>query len=258
MMKRWTLEPITRTPAARYTVAGALVGVTLVLLTLLPVTYKDWADTFRPAALHWPTPYFQPGLIFNPPWLFPALYPIALLPERLGAGLLMLLSLAVLGVYLGSPKKFLVVVFSAPMITLFTLGQIDVLMLLGLMIPGGLGLPILLVKPQGVFLAALRRINRRSVAVTAAVVVLSVAGWGFWWQKIIGYDPNAVHNNNVSIFPYGVLAGIVLLYYGLKRNSDAMLCFASLCLTPYFMITSMLPALAALVRETDDRRWWAA
>lgn len=226
--------------------------IVLFLFTFLPVTYKDWIHTLRPAALNWRSPY-QSG-IFNPPWLFLILHPLTLLPPRVGAGLLMFLSMVVVAAYVGSPKKTLVVALSAPMVVLFTLGQVDALVLLGLMIPNGLGLPFLLMKPQGVFLATARRINGRSLIFTLVIILASVMVWGFWWQDIRGTPINAPYN--VSFFPYSVVVGFILLYVGLKRNSDALLCLASLCFSPYFMITSMLPAVAAVILETDDKRWW--
>jgi len=100
----------------------------------------------------------------------------------------------------------------------------------------------------------LRRLTGRSVGVLAVVAGLSMAVWGFWWRNIIGFAPN--QSVNVSLFPYTIILGLPLLYFGLKRRSDAMLCAASLCLAPYFMITSLLPAIAAFIKEVDDWRWW--
>jgi len=242
--------------AASIAAGAALLLVVLVLFAFLPVTYKDWLTVFRPAALRWPAPYYTPGLVFNPPWLFPFLHPLALLPPRWGAGLLMLLSVVVVSLYVRSPLKLGVVVLAAPMSTLFALGQLDAVLLVGLMLPIEWGMPFLLLKPQGFFLLIARRLNRRAVVVAALTLAASVAGWGFWWRHIIGFQPN--QTVNLSLFPYSTLIGLPLLYFGWKRNSEALLCLASLSFAPYFMITSALPAVAALVKETDDRRVWGA
>ncbi len=236
--------------------AGFLMLALWGLFAFLPVTYKDWVDAFRPAALHWQNPYFSPGLIFNPPWLFPFLHPIALLPARFGAGLLMFLSLLVVALYVRSPKKLLVVVIAAPMSTLFTLGQLDALLLVGLMLPGWASVPFLLAKPQGVFLTLLNRTrrNRQTAIAIVAVLLLSMFVWGFWWQNIIGFAPN--QTVNLSLFPYSLIVTLPLLYLGWKNESDGFLALASLSVMPYFMITSALPAIAALVKETDNWRWW--
>jgi hypothetical protein len=195
-------------------------------------------------------------MVFNPPWIFPLLYPIALLPYRAGAGLLVIISVIAVAMYTRSIKKTLIVAASAPMAAFIALGQLDALLLFGLMIPYGMGIPILLAKPQAVFLTVLPRLNRWSMLLTLAVFVLSVFIWGDWWTNIIGNRPNA--KANMSLFPYTIVLGIPLAYLGLKRKSDALLCLGSLCFAPYFMTHSILPAVAAIVRETDDWRWWTA
>jgi hypothetical protein len=58
--------------------------VALLIFAHLPVTYMDWIESFRPAAMEWQAPY-RPG-IYNPPWLYIILHPIAWLEPRLGAG----------------------------------------------------------------------------------------------------------------------------------------------------------------------------
>lgn len=239
--------------------AGLVAGLFLVawyLFAHLPVTYQDWVVAFRPAALHWTDPYYEGWRIFNPPWMFPFLYPVALMPPAVGGGLLMLISVIAVAWYVRSPVKTIFVICSISMMGLMTLGQLDAFLLFGLMLPRGFGIPILLLKPQGVFLTILPRLNRWSVLFTASVVGLSALVWGFWWIHIWGNQPNV--NVNISLFPYSVVPGLILAFYGLKRKSDALLCVASLCIAPYFMAHSMLPAVASLIKETDDWRWWAA
>lgn len=236
---------------------AAAIGLILTVLLLfvnLPVTYHDWIRYLRPAAEEWNTP-FRSG-IFNPPWLFLILHPLTVLTPRLGAGLLMLISTVVVARYVGTPMKTLVVACSAPMVVLFTLGQIDALPVLGLMVPSSAGLPLLLMKPQGVYLTIIPRINRRSVTVMLLVIIVSVLVWGFWWLQIGRHQGLLAAPHNVSLFPYSAVLGLPALYYGLRRDSDALLCLASLCLSPYYMITSGVPAVAAIVRETEDRRLW--
>jgi hypothetical protein len=228
--------------------------LTLFVFTYLPVTYLDWIESFRPAAVDWQAPY-RPG-VYNPPWLYAILHPFTWLDPRLGVGLLMVISVVIVGAYVGTPKKAVVVACSAPLIVMVTLGQIDALVLLGLMIPGEIGLVWLLMKPQGVFLAALRRINFRSATILILVLVSSIIIWGFWWQDLLRIRSLFHSGHNASFFPYTILFGLLPLYLGLKRKSDAMLCLASICISPYFMITSMLPTVAAIVRESDDKRIW--
>jgi hypothetical protein len=246
--------------AGGYIVKGLILSILLLvawfLFTHLPLNYRDWIHTFRPAALHWQDPYFKEAMVFNPPWIFPLLYPLAVLPHPAGVSLMIIISVIAVAMYTGSIKKTLIVAASAPMAAFFALGQLDALLLFGLMIPYGLGIPLLLAKPQGVFLAMLPRLNRWSILLMLLVFGVSVLVWGAWWLNIMGHRPNL--KANMSLFPYTVVLGIPLAFLGLKRKSDALLCVGSLCFAPYFMAQSMLPAVAALVRETDDWRWWSA
>jgi hypothetical protein len=223
----------------------------LFIFTFMPVTYDDWVRFLRPAARRWRRPYVRGA--YNPPWLFLFLHPLAVLPERVGAGVLMVLSLGIVAAYTRTPWKTLLVGVSAPMVSLFTLGQVDTLMLAGLMAPGWVGMPLLMTKPQGVFLSALCRIDARAVVSVALVLMLSVLVWGRWWEHALDGTRVVGSKHDVSPFPFGIPAGILALWFGLRQRSDALLCLASLCFTPYFQMSSTLPAVAASVRETRSR-----
>jgi len=233
------------------------------LFTIMPVTYLDWKQTYRLAALNIQNPYqfsvdptSTSDTVFSPPWIFVLLYPFAILPHPIGAGLLMLVSVILLGAYTKSPKKAVLAAIAAPFPGLVTLGQFDAILLLGLMLPAGYGIPILLAKPQDAFLNIIPRLNRKSILFTGAVFVASVLIWGTWWDNIIG---QAVYQHkNVASFPYGIPFGIVIAYFGFKRKKDGLLALASLFFAPYFMMQSALLAVAALIKESEDWRVWAA
>ncbi len=233
------------------------------LFTIMPVTYLDWKQTYRLAALNLQNPYkfsLDPtstsDTVFSPPWIFVLLYPFAILPHPIGAGLLMLVSVILIGAYTKSPQKAVLVAIAAPFPGLVTLGQFDAILLLGLMLPAGYGIPILLAKPQDAFLNIIPRLNRKSILFTGAVFVASVLIWGAWWNNIIGQTP--YYHKNVAPFPYGIPFGIVIAYFGFKRKKDGLLALASLFFAPYFMMQSALLAVAALIKESEDWRVWAA
>lgn len=234
---------------AIYTVPIVIISLVILLLVFvfLPVTYVDWMRYLRPAALNWRQPYLRG--VYNPPWLFYILRPLALLPPRPGVALLIVLTFVIVCLYVRSPWKAFLVGVSAPMVALITVGQVDGLLVLGLAIPGGLGLPLLLTKPQGVFLAVLRRLNRWSLLVTVVFVTASLLVWGRWWPHLVQGQSVVGSRHNVSLFPYSVPVGVVLLLLGIRQRSDALLCVASLCFAPYFQMASALPAIAAMVKE---------
>lgn len=231
-----------------------LLSITALFL-LLPTNYADWVNHLRPAALAgWQN--VDTIYVYNPPWTLLPLYPLALLPPRLGASLLGALTLAGLAVYLRSPRKLLAVAASAPLVLTIAQGNIDILPVLGLLVPDGRGLPLLLIKPQGVLLAALPRLNRRSLLLTGLVISLSLVIWGPAW--LTPDLPSTWGPVNLSLFPCSIPLALPLVYLGLKRKSDSLLCLASLCIAPYWMIMSGLPAVAACVKESDDWRAWLA
>lgn len=253
---RTTSDRSTLSKIMRLILALLLGIVAWILFAHIPVTYNDWMTYFKPASLNWLSPYDIRG-VYNPPWTFLILYPFAALSAPWGAAGLILISVIGIALYTRSPWKTMAVTTSAPFLLLLVVGQLDGLILYGLMAPYGLGLPIILIKPQGVFMTILRRINRWSLLVITLTVVISVLIWGFWWQNnLLTGIPDRPHN--VSLFPYTIIPGVVVAYLGLKRDSDAFLCLASLCFSPFFQTHSILPTVAAIIRETDDWRYWGA
>jgi hypothetical protein len=233
-----------------------LIACLVVALYYFPVTYGDWWAYFRPAALSLANPYQVRGVL-NPPWTFVLLHPLAVLPGRWGGVGIAFLSIVAVALLLRSPAKLVAVSASAPFIFVMVLGQLDALVLYGLMLPSSLGPLLILAKPQGAVLTVLTRINRRSLLVLGVVLVISMLVWGFWPAQMLrsGLVPDELRN--ASFFPFSLPLVPVLLYFGIKRRSDAFLCWATLCASPFFQMHSVLPAIACTIRETNDWRIWA-
>jgi len=232
-----------------------LLGCLVVALYYFPVTYGDWWDFFRPAALSLPNPYQVKGVL-NPPWTFVLLYPLALLPGRWGGVAIAFLSILAIALYLRSPAKLLAMSASAPFIFVIVLGQLDALVLYGLMLPASLGPLLILIKPQGAFLTVMNRISRHSLIILAGALMISILVWGFWPAEMLrtGLVPDELRN--ASFFPYSLPLAPILLFYGIRKKSDALLCWATLCASPFFQTHSVLPAIASTIRETNDWRIW--
>ncbi len=102
---------------------------------------RDWGLHFYPATrAFWlrQDPYAVPG-VYNPPWLFLALAPLALLPERLGwvllAGATLALTLGVAGWFGGRRWPALLLAGTSPyLLTAMLQGQVDGVGLAGLLI----------------------------------------------------------------------------------------------------------------------------
>jgi len=123
---------------------------------------------------------------------------------------------------------------------------------------GSLGPLLILIKPQGAVLTLLNRINRQSLIIFAGALMISFLVWGFWPAEMLraGLVPDELRN--ASFFPYSLPLAPVLLFYGIRRKSDALLCWATLCALPFFQMHSMLPAIASTIRETNDWRIWTS
>lgn len=231
------------------------IGLLWAVLLVLPVTYADWFNYFGPAARRWFDPYSIHGVL-NPPWTFLLLAPLGQLPGSAGPAALQLIIIGAIMLYVRSPLKLLAVVSSVPFVFDLVVGQLDGLAIVGLLIPSGLGLPLLLIKPQAAALTALTRLNKWSLLSLGLVGAASILIWGFWWWQIDPHGYNPDPSRNLSLFPYPLPLAAALAWWGVKRKSDALLCAATLCLSPFFQIHSMLPLAAATARDLPARWVW--
>jgi len=233
--------------------AAAFLLVTVLFANFATAKGEDWANFFRPAALNLRAPYSVDG-VFNPPWTFLILAPLAWLPSHVGAAVLASFTLAVLVGYVKDWYKVAALMLSAPTLAVLYFEQIDVIPLLALLSPTWMALPLLMIKPQGVFLAALRRLNRTSIAVLFTVVAISFLVWGLWPLGIRG-TPDGPHNR--SLFPWSLgLTFVILLWLKVHPNSehaDGLLCLASVAACPYWAIHSMLPMTALFIKGMKSR-----
>lgn len=234
-----------------------LVAFVYFLLVKMPVSYGDWIRFFRPASLAVANPYSVEGIL-NPPWTFALLNPLARLPERWGGAGLALLSSAAIVLYARSPWKVLAISLSAPFLFVLILGQLDALILYGLMLPAAFGSVLILIKPQSAALTMLKRLDRKTLFALGMALLISFLVWGFWPLQMFrfGIEPDSLRN--ASLFPYSLPLAPVLVYFGIRRKSDALLCWATLCAVPFFQTHSILPAIAVSVRESSDWKLWLA
>lgn len=227
-----------------------LVVIAFVFMINFPRTQSDWLTVFQPVARHPLDPYggHSPWQVMNPPWVFPLLTPLALLPTNVGHAGLVLFTFIVVAGYTRSPWKTLAVMLSAPGVSCIMNGQLDGWVILGLVMSQTFSLAFLAIKPQDAFLAAIPRLSIRSVIFFVSVVIFSFVVWGFWPAKL---DLRTNQGPGLAL-----VAAPFLLYIGLTKKSDAALCAASIIVSPYYQLHSLLPFTAAFMRETENRLWW--
>jgi hypothetical protein len=264
-----------RVPAPTTVLAlAALITVLVVavpLLDALPAYPIDWRIIETRALRHLDQPYAR-GWTFNPPWTFALL--AVFLPLPYSAGAVRLVSVVVLFSLASSEWQkrreqgrlpilsLLLLLTSAPAITLFFNANIDFLPALGLLAAAHLSpawaLPLLLTKPQSGALAAVAWLRKawdtgrwrgvvRFAAPTVLVLVLSFVVWGWWpgdlW-RIMRENHILGVGWNVSIFPWGIPLGLYLLWRTWRNGDELAGVAATLAMSPYLGIHSLATLLA--------------
>jgi hypothetical protein len=219
--------------------------------------YIDW-PTYRGAALliiHGQNPYgigmlaevqnLYPIGYYNPPWMLWPIAPLAILPERIGGALWM-----AAGVFMfwllayqlsRSIYKSSAFILTLPVLYSLYSGQIDPLVLSGLIMPRPIGLLFLLAKPQiGAGIAVywiwdtwrsngLRAVLRMLAPVTIAYLI-SFIPFGFY----LGAGQSMINEFwNWSVWPLAIPLGIWLIWWGIKRKREGLALSAAPCLSPY-------------------------
>jgi hypothetical protein len=226
-------------------------------------TNNDWGLSFRPALLRMvsgSTPYV-PGKeqVLNPPWILAPLIPLALLPEKLGWTLLLVLNLISFGFVafkLGAkPISTLFLLISAAFLLLLFQGQIDGLIILGFILPKPIGLFLLLGKPQiglGVaifwFFEVFRDKGIRGILWTFLPVGLA------YLASFILYGPYLFLGQSLvgeywdySIWPISIPIGLLLLKYAISQRKINLAILTGPLLSPYVGFHSYAAALLGLV-----------
>ena len=213
----------------------------------------DWHTHLRPATLaflHLRNPYAVPGT-FNPPWVFPLLAPLALLPPRLGGALLFWLALATWvfvthRITQGNRAAIVAVVLSPLVINGLLARNVDFLALWGLFLPPPWAVLFFTIKPQvggAVLIPILWQAFRqggwkqagRVLWFPTLLTLLSVIAYGPWplaarqalhltWNaspwRILGWP--------------SLLVGVALLRLALTRKSRLATWRIAMAASPFF------------------------
>jgi len=262
-----------------------LLSVVVLLLAagfvLSPIATGDDWETFYGAAWHVLTGrnLFSSPITFtyysNPPWVAIALIPLSLLPFRWGWGIVCSLSfLAILAIsrrwHLGLIKTILAML-SPSMLYIALHGQIDLLLLSGILLPVEWWLVLALAKPQvtiGLMFGIPSRLWIRALLIFLGVFSLSVFLLGFWLPDwILQPHPfsQEAHNLWLGLWPFQVPVGVALLLKGISRSDEKLLVAASPFLFPYATTSSLIGPWLAVSAFLKDWQiflvwlsWWGA
>lgn len=182
---------------------------------------------------------------FFVPWM----YPIVQLfnPQSLFA--ITILALVVrMWRYRARAWRIALALISLPTLWLLFLGNVDGLVMVGLLLLPVLGVPLVLVKPQVASFSLLA--NRRSIAATMVWVLISIVLWGPWPLNFLGVGNAAWREawpQDITLYPWGVLIALPLLWW--SRGDEDMLMAAGSLMTPHlfpYHFYVLMPALGRM------------
>lgn len=223
----------------------------------LPFGGFDWGNDIGPAARSWwPSPWVH-GLPLAP-WAATLLSPFGALPNRLATSLTnaicVLVLVAVARRYRGPEWTAILVLLTPPGYSLFVNGQTEWLTLLGLTFFNGIDPIFLLLKPQvaaGVLVSRITRAGRlwkKYLLPSTVFAVFSLVIWPAWpyriWQTFSGILIGAKWNS--SLWPLGILLGLLLLWIAMRTRDDLWGVVASPFLFPYVNLSNYLGLLIVL------------
>lgn len=245
-------------------------------LSAFPWDFKDWTSVYHAVGRSPLNPYDSTsgGLYLNPPWLAWLMVPFSVIPPKIALAAFMTLTILVTiwcvkkmggGVYIA-----LLSLLSPAFYRLFVHGQTDVIVLLGFVFMlvyrnnnlKSLGIILMLIKPQVLGLAipvhwlGLDRESKLSVLYRIVLFfALSLIVHGLWlvpwWRNVQKVGTGA----NISIWPYGIPIGLILLAIGLRNNNARLSGMSTLFLVPYLNSSSLFPYTVVLF--TSISKLWS-
>lgn len=248
--------------------AALLICAAIVLMGTWTGPLTDWSDSFRPATeavFHGTSPYVESSY-YNPPWVIALLAPFAVLPDSIGEIVLPTCAVSVwivVALRMGiSPGIAGVLLLSPPVLSSIYMGQLEWMLALTAVVPPRWGLFLALAKPQSGLVLALfwlveawhkggwQEVWRASWPVALASV-LSVTMFGMWFNAASSLTGPAAPWN-MSLWPYSVPIGGVLLIAALRWRAWQPAMAAGVMLSPYAALHSYSAFLLALMTRP---RW---
>ncbi len=222
----------------------------------------DWHYCLLPALrllLSSRDPYSAP--FYNPPWLLGILIPAATWPEDLGRILLLIPAMGAFGLagwrLGGKPLAVGAFIMSPLVFDALNVGNVEWIAVLGMTLPGPVGLVLALTKPQMTMAVVAFRLietyrdqgwrgTARLLAFPCIVVVSSFVMFGPWYRNALAYRATP----DLSAFPWMVPIGTLLFVQALRTRRISYAIAASPMFFPSVTPQVWLVVLLALVSNT--------
>lgn len=250
------------------------ISIVLVIMVFVPFFIRwgmpigsDLQGIFKPAAtalLQGKSPYSIPYFT-NPPWVLLFYLPFLVIPYPFDIILFTIIGLTVYGFTahkLGANLLTIILLLMIPQLLWgIAYGNIDWLIALGFILPPQIGLFLVILKPQvGIFVAMLwvyeawQKGNLREFFKTVwpvvIVCILSLIAFPDMLERMLWYA--TPFKGNLSLFPYSIPVGIIIVYRMLKNQSKKLAILASPFFTPYLGVNSLsIPILGLLPNQTE-------
>lgn len=249
-------------------------GLAVMILLFIAVTYltaglatADFYTNFYSAAravISGHSPY-DAAAYSSAPWGIIPLIPLALLPPRLAHGVYFAACMFVLA-YLAwhlkaSPVTIAALFLSPTAIATLLVGNLDSIVVTGMLLPPVAGLLLLLIKPQigaGValyYFLDFMRTKRFLVAVktflpAAAALVTGLVLFPVWYERMSNLPGNPW---NRSLFPYSIPAGLLLLWLALRNRNPYFALASTPFFAPYLTFPTYLVVQIGLLHEDVEK-----
>lgn len=199
----------------------------------------DWYNVYYPA-LHHADPYLVTGY-FNPPWLVWILFPLGFLTavDSHTLWIVLILLLTVRCVYeLGGGWLSVVLTVLSPGFLISAMnGQIDVLILLGLLSGSWL---LILIKPQVAGMAIVYDVIVKRRVDLAAVCIVIFSAIVFILFMSIPKAAGLTTQISISPWPWGIPFGVTLFAISIYRRDKWLAALSTFFFTPYLSGGSLL------------------
>ena len=266
-MMGWLQNPSTTNKIVIALICAVLLYSLCIVIVQVWGGLADWT-IYRRAIAHMLqnyNPYYLPGRyqFYNPPWVLILMLPFFIFPPPYDAAALMVATLV--GVTYASHKMggriwgTILLLTCPPIVACFLCGQIDWLVLLGLVLPPQYGLFLVVIKPQVGAVVALYWFIRTwqtqgldGVIDTFGPVVcgylLSFLWFGLWPLRWITLSQQETQLP-LTFWPFGITFGLYLAYRAIQRHNVNDAVYAAPFLSSHVRVYSWAGCFLTLVTE---------
>jgi hypothetical protein len=233
-----------------------ITAILTVLFFISPLQSGDDWRIFREAALRIPQGinlYQTPTTYSNfsyAPWLAVAILPFSLLPLRWGWAVLSSVGLVIIMLlakhYHMSGMKLVMMVLSPPIFYTILHGQVDLLVLSGLLLPPEWWIIVGLTKPQtviGLSLGAFQGRILKVIMVTGVILLGSFLFFGLWPIELLTQPkPYFLEGHNIwrGLWPLQLPVGVAIIIRGIEKKDERYFLASSPFFLPYSTVGNLV------------------